>query len=301
MLERGEEVDWFASNWIAIGTVIAGAGLIFLIIWELMRTEPIIDFRLFKNRLLSVGCAIGSATGFALFGSSFLLPQFTENLLNYPAYQAGMVLMPRALAMFLVMPIVGRLYNYVSPRILVGSGILLLMYGYWRLAHFNLYVGFWSFTPILLITGLGMGIAMVTLSTVSLSTVPRPQMTGASGLNTLTRREAGNVAYALLATILARRTQFHRAMLVDNVTSLNQGFLQMEQGLSHTLQNYGYNSAAIGGRDLGLINNLINRHATIMAYNDCFYALVPVLLVSMLLLFLLPKRGYLAESEMASH
>ncbi len=224
VLERGEEVDWFASNWIVIGTLLAVFGLIFLIVWELMRAEPIIDFRLFKNRLLSVGCAIGSATGFALFGSSFLLPQFTENLLNYPAYQAGMVLMPRALAMFLVMPIVGRLYNHVSPRILVGFGIVLLMYGYWRLAHFNLYVGFWSFTPILVMTGLGMGIAMVTLSTVSLSTVPRPQMTGASGLNTLTRREAGNVAYALLATILARRTQFHRAMLVDNVTSLNQGF-----------------------------------------------------------------------------
>jgi len=301
VMERGEEVDWFASNWIIIGTVVAVGGIVALIIWELRRAEPIIDFRLFKNRLLTVGCAIGSASGFALYGSSFLLPQFTENLLNYPAYQAGMVLMPRALAMFLIMPIVGRLYNYVSPRILVGTGIILLMYGYWRLAHFNLYVGFWSFAPILILTGMGMGIAMVTLSTVSLSTIPRPQMTGASGLNTLTRREAGNISYALLATVLARRTQFHRAMLVDNVSNLNQGFLQMDQGLSHMLQNYGYNSAAIGGRDLGLINNIINSHATIMAYNDCFYALVPVLLVSMLLLFLLPKHGFVAESEMASH
>ena len=222
MLERGEEVDWFASHWIIIGTVIAVVGIIALIIWELMRSEPIIDFRLFKNRLLTVGCAIGSASGFALYGSSFLLPQFTENLLNYPAYQAGLVLMPRALAMFLVMPIVGRLYNHVSPRILVGTGVIMLMYGYWRLAHFDLYVGFWSFAPILVLTGLGMGTAMVTLSTVSLSTIARPQMTGASGLNTLTRREAGNIAYALLATVLARRTQFHRAMLVGNVNDLTR-------------------------------------------------------------------------------
>jgi DHA2 family multidrug resistance protein len=301
VLERGEEVDWFASNWIIIGTVIASGGIIALVIWELRRTEPIIDFRLFKNRLLSVGCAIGSATGFALFGSSFLLPQFTENLLNYPAYQAGLVLMPRAIAMFLVMPIIGRLYNYVSPRLLVGSGVLMLIYGYWLLAHLNLYVGFWSFAPILVLTGLGMGTAMVTLSTVSLSTIARPQMTGASGLNTLTRREAGNIAYALLATVLARRTQFHRAMLVGNVNDLNQGFLQMDRAFSQSLQNYGYNSAAIGGRDLKLINNMINRHATIMAYNDCFYVLVPVLLLSMLLLFLLPKHGYVAESASASH
>ncbi len=301
VLERGEEVDWFASNWIIVGTVAAAIGIVGLLIWELKRKEPIIDFRLFKNRLLSVGCAIGSAIGFALFGSSFLLPQFTENLLNYPAYQAGLVLMPRALAMFLVMPIVGRLYNYVSPRLLVGTGILALMYGYWRLAHFNLYVGFWSFAPILILTGVGMGIAMVTLSTISLSTIARPQMTGASGLNTLTRREAGNIAYALLATALARRTQFHRAMLVGNFTDLNRTFMRMDQGLTHSLQSYGYNSAAIGGRDLSLLNNMLNRNATIMAYNDCFYLLVPVLLLSMLLLFLLPKRGYVPESEMASH
>ncbi len=301
VLERGEEVDWFASHWIIIGTVIAVVGIVALIIWELMRSEPIIDFRLFKNRLLTVGCAIGSASGFALYGSSFLLPQFTESLLNYPAYQAGLVLMPRALAMFLVMPIVGRLYNHVSPRLLVGSGVVMLMYGYWRLAHFDLYVGFWNFAPILVLTGLGMGAAMVTLSTVSLSTIPRPQMTGASGLNTLTRREAGNVAYALLATVLARRTQFHRAMLVANVSDFNHAFLRMDQGLTQSLRSYGYNSAAIGGRDLSLINGMINRNATIMAYNDCFYVLVPVLLVSLALLFLLPKHGYVAEQAAASH
>jgi len=301
VLERGEEVDWFASNWIIIGTVVAAAGIISLLVWELTHKEPIIDFRLFRNKLLSAGCAIGSAAGFALFGSSFLLPQFTENLLNYPAYQAGLVLMPRALAMFLVMPIVGRLYNHVSPRLLAGAGILALMYGYWRLAHFDLAVGFWSFAPILIVTGLGMGAAMVTLSTISLSTIPRPQMTGASSLNTLTRREAGNIAYALLATILARRTQFHRAMLVGRVSDLSNSFIRMDRGLNQSLMHYGYNSAGIGGRDLGLISNMINRNATIMAYNDCFFALVPVLAVSILLLFLLPKRGYVPDSEAAAH
>jgi len=200
-----------------------------------------------------------------------------------------------------VMPIVGRLYNYVNPRLTVGFGVALLMYGYWRLAHFNLNVGFWTFAPILILTGIGMGAAMVTLSTLSLSTIPRAQMTGASGLNTLTRREAGNIAYALLATVLARRTQFHRAMLVSNVSDLNSVFSRIDRGIAQSLQSYGYNSAAVGGRDLSLVNNMINHNATIMAYNDCFYALVPVLLASLLLLFLLPKRGYVPEAEGVTH
>ena len=101
VLERGQEVDWFSSHWIVMGTVIAFAGIVALILWELYTDEPVIDFRLFLNGPLTVGSCLGMAVGFALFGSSFLLPQFTENLLNYPAYQAGMVLMPRALAMLL--------------------------------------------------------------------------------------------------------------------------------------------------------------------------------------------------------
>src|SRR5579872_3234004 len=224
VLERGEEVDWFASRWIIAGSAIGLIALIGVVLWELRTTEPVVNFRLFRNKPLSVGCGIGAATGFALYGTSFLLPQFTQTLLDYPAYQAGLVLMPRALAMLVVMPLIGRLYNYVSPRILVGAGILMLCVAYWKLSHFDLYVGFWSFTPILILMGIGMGASMVTLSTVALSTVPRRDMTSASSLNSLTRRESGNVAYAVAATILARRTQYHRSVLVDNVTGLNQAF-----------------------------------------------------------------------------
>ncbi|MGH7924330.1 MAG: DHA2 family efflux MFS transporter permease subunit [Candidatus Binatus sp.] len=297
VLERGEEVDWFASNWIVFGSIVGGAGVVALVIWELRSAEPIVDFRLFKNRLLSVGCAIGSATGFALFGSGFILPQFTENLLDFPAYQAGMVLMPRAIAMFTVMPIVGRLYNPVSPRVLVSSGIVLLCYAYWRLAHFTLYVGFWSFAPILIMTGIGMGVSMVTLNTVSLSTMPRPQMTGAASLSTLTRREAGNVAYAVLATVLARRTQFHRSVLVTNVSQLNPTYLQAAHDFSSALMQYGYNPNAIGSRDLAMVNSMVNKSATLMAYNDVAFLLIPVLLASLLLVFLLPNKGYVPETQ----
>ncbi len=300
VLERGEEVDWFASNWIVTGTIAAGLGIVALLAWELTSAEPIIDFRLFKNKLLSVGCGISAITSFALYGSSFVLPQFTENLLGYPAYQAGLVLMPRAIAMFMVMPLVGRIYNHVSPRLLVGAGVVVLVLAYWRLAHFDLNVGFWSFTPSLVLMGIGTGAAMVTVNTVSLSSIPRPQMTGASGLNALTRRESGNLAYAVLATILARRTQYHRSVLVSTLNPLNHQFAQMDRSLRGAFQAYGYNSAAIGRSDLDFVNRMVNRQATSMAYNDVFYLMVPVLLLCLLLLFLLPKQGYVADSETVS-
>lgn len=140
-------------------------------------------------------------------------------------------------------------------------------------------------------TGIGMGAAMVTLSTVSLSTIPRRAMTAASGLYTLTRRESGNVAYAALATLLARRTQFHRADLVDSVSATNPIFRRVDAGVRGALTHAGLRIAPGQRRDLAMLNSMINRQSTMMAYNDCFWIVVPMFLVVLPLLFLLPKEG----------
>ncbi len=295
VLERGEEVDWFANNWIVAGTVIAALALAVLVIWELRSDEPIVDLRLLRNGQLAVGCSLGAVVGFALYGGSFLLPQFTQDLLNYPAYQAGLVLMPRAVAMMCAMPIIGRLYNHVSPRVLIGAGVALLAGAYWQLCHLSLEVSYSTFTPILIMSGIGMGAAMVTLATISLSTVPRPSMTGASSLYTLTRRESGNVAYAVLATLVARREQYHRSVLIDYASPLNPIFRQAQTGTRSTL-GQSINPVGFPGRSLMVLNDAINRHATMLAYNDAFFIVVPMFLLVLPLLFLLPVHGYVPDS-----
>lgn len=300
VLERGEEVDWFANHWIVVGAIIAGTALFSLVIWELKHSEPVINFRLTRNVPFTVGTGIGVLVGFALFGSAFLLPQFTEDLLNYPAYQAGLVLMPRAIAMMLVMPIVGRLYNILSPRILVGFGIALLVISYWQLGHFSLRVGFWSFAPILVMSGVGMGAAMVTTSTVTLNTIPRALMTSASSLTTLMRRVSGNVAYALLATLVARRTQYHRSVLVSGVNATNPAFRSTDRGFRGFLASNGYQAEPSQRRDMAMLNSIINGQSTMMAYNDCFWLMVPMLLATIPLLLLLPRRGVPEDSEGAA-
>jgi DHA2 family multidrug resistance protein len=298
VMERGEEVDWFASNWIVFGAIVAAVALSGMVLWEMFcAKEPVVNFRLFRNVPLSVGCGLGAIIGFALFGSSFLLPQFTQDLLNYPAYQAGLVLMPRALAMLVAMPIIGRLYNLISPRVLIGFGVLLLAYAYWRLGHFNLYVEFQSFLPVLVMAGIGMGAAMVTLSTVALTTIPRYLMTAASSLYTLTRRESGNIAYAALATLVARRTQYHRSELVESIVATSPTFRRAEAGFRDALMGAGLRSAPGQRRDLAMMNVVINRQSTMMAYNDCFWLVVPMFLIALPMLFLLPRQGVPAGAE----
>lgn len=299
VLERGERVDWFASDWIVVGSAIAAISLVTLVIWELRSAEPIINLRLFRNRALRVGSTLGALVSFVLFGSTFLLPQLTQDLLDYPAFQAGLVLLPRVLIMLVVMPIAGRLYNYVSPRVLVGAGLCLLILAQWQLAHFLLGIGFWSFAGPLCILGAGLGMMMVNLSTVTLSAMPRANMTAASGLYTLSRRVTGNIAYAVLATIVDRRTQFHRASLVENVSALSGAYHRAGTGFVTLLFNHGANSVAAHHRALAMMNGILNRQATMMAYNDANYLSVVLAFLTLPLVLLLPRSG-LAETQAAS-
>src|SRR5215469_4076359 len=73
---------WLVAGSVMIGTFlrVAALALTGLVVWEMFFTdEPVVDFRLFRNVPLSVGCGLGVVIGFALFGSSFLLPQLTRN------------------------------------------------------------------------------------------------------------------------------------------------------------------------------------------------------------------------------
>jgi MFS transporter, DHA2 family, multidrug resistance protein len=291
VLERGQEVDWFASHWIVLGTIVSVLAIAGLLVWELYVAEPIVNFRLFRNLRLSVGSGMGTVIGFALFGSTFLLPQLTQDVLGYPAYRAGLVLFPRAAAMFCVMPVVGRLYNHVSPRILNSFGMLILAFAYWQLGHLSLDVGFWNFMPLLAETGVGVACSMVVVSTVSLSSMAPAQMTAAAGLTTLVRRVAGNIAYAVLATLVERRTQSHRAELIGNLSNFSPALQQFDASASARLTRQGYAAPTFQLRNLLLANGVVNREATMMAYNDTWALLAGLFIIAVPLSWLLPRSG----------
>lgn len=261
-----------------------------------MRDEPVVNFRLFRNLRLSTGSGMGAVIGFALFGSTFLLPQLTQDVLDYPAFRAGLLLLPRATAMFCVMPIVGFVYNRISPRLLIAFGMGMLATAYWGLGHLPIGAGFRNFIPFLIETGIGTGCSMVILSTVSLSSMLPANMTAAAGLYTLVRRVSGNIAYAVLATLVERRSQIHRAVLSGNISPFNSTLAQYDSSANSGLTPFGQTSATFRTRDLAMVNGILNRQSTMMSYNDAFTLLFWLFLLALPLTLLLPRRGVPVES-----
>jgi MFS transporter, DHA2 family, multidrug resistance protein len=299
ILERGEKLDWFASNWIVAGTILAAASLGALVIWEMRVEEPIANFRLFSNRPLAVGAIYISIISFGLFGSTFILPQYTETLLGYSAYQTGLVMVPRSIAMFLMMPLSGLIYNYCNTRIQVSAALTAMFVSFWMMSHFALNVGYSDFLACTTLMGIGIANSNVVMSTMSLSTIPRPQMTQASSLFTLSQRVSGNLAYAVLATMLARNTQTRRSYLIHNLSFLKDPYLKMHAGLTARMLQRAQSGMtrrvsvdAAQHQATVAINHMVNAHATMLAYNDIYWFLLKMLFVALVVLWFAPKNAF---------
>ncbi|MEJ2689955.1 MAG: DHA2 family efflux MFS transporter permease subunit [Deltaproteobacteria bacterium] len=291
VLERGQSENWFESNMIVLGTFIGIAALIALVFWELKIPEPVVNFRVLRNLPLTLGSAMGIIFGVALFGTTFILPQFTQNLLGYPAFQAGLVLAPRAFALLLFMPVVGRLYNHVDAKILVILGVAITFWSYYDLAGLSLEAGFWNLIPSMLIMGIGMPFIFITLSTLSLATVPHPDMTDATSMYTLSRRIGGNIGYALTATLVARGEQIHRVSLVGHVNAYNPIYTQYSRFVKKVLAPHaGLNAQAARHAVKALAERIVNAQSTMMAYNDVSLIFGILFLCIVPLVFLLPGR-----------
>ena len=124
VLDKGQEDDWFAANWIVVATVIAAASLILFVVHELHTREPVVHLRVFKDRTYAAGVFLMTMLGFVLYGSLLLLPIFLQTMLGYPALNAGIAMAPRGLGSFLMMPLVGTVLGRFDPRkvLAVGTG-----------------------------------------------------------------------------------------------------------------------------------------------------------------------------------
>jgi MFS transporter, DHA2 family, multidrug resistance protein len=297
MLEKGQSRDWFQSNLIALLASIAAVSLILFVWQELRDRRPAVNLRLLKDPSLASATALGGVLGMGLYGSLFLLPLFLQRVLGYPAMTSGEALIPRSLAMAVIMPVGGRFYNRLGPRVFVCAGLLISAFSFWELSNLTLDIGFWDIFWPQLWQGVGFGLIFVALTTAALASIPRPQMTGATGIYNVIRQVFGSVGIAASATILGSSTRRYHAILSEHVTDFSVPAQRFLHGATAALVPRGLDEAAAGQKALKLLDVTILRQAAMMAYNHVYLLVAALFLVGLPLVFFLksPKGGVEVE------
>ena len=160
VLDKGQEDDWFGSALITDLIVIAAVALVAFIVWELRRDDPIVDLHLFRDRAFASGNVLMFMLGFALMGTTVVLPLFVQTLLGYTAEQAGMVLSPGGFAIMLMMPVVGALSGRIDARLLITIGLIGTAIAMFHLSGFDLNVDFSTLAWARVYQSLGIGAAV---------------------------------------------------------------------------------------------------------------------------------------------
>ena len=271
MLEKGGQKDWFQSGFIVYLAAVSFIGMALFIWRELVAEKPAVDLRVLKNLPFASGTMLGGILGVGLYGSLFLLPLFLQQLLGYPAFDSGLVLMPRSLAMAVMMPVGGRLYNRLGPKVLIGIGLAITAFSFWQLSNMSLDVGFRDLFVPQSLQGAGFGMIFVALSTAALASIERHRMTDASGLYNVVRQVFGSVGIALTATELTRGENIFRADLVKDVTPFTANAANFVRGMTGAMTRQGNDPATAGYKALNILNNEMTRQASMLSYNHVFF------------------------------
>ncbi len=220
VLEEGQRDDWFDSPLITTLSFVAGISLVAFVIRELTATAPVVNLRIFRDKTFASATAIGGVMYAMLMGSMFLLPVFMQEVLGFDATQSGTTLMPRTVAMMVVTPFIGRLYNQIPPAVTVGVGAVLFVLGSYELSHITLQSGSKDIIIPLFITGFGFACLFIPLTTAALTFVSRANLADAAGLNSFVRQIGGSFGLTIFATVLSNYTKRATASVGWHVTDL---------------------------------------------------------------------------------
>ena len=300
MLDKGQQEDWFSSRLIVGLFVTCIVGLVGLVIRELKTAHPIVNLRVLKNRTYATGVFLMTVLGFVLYGSIVLLPLLMQTVLGYSAMDAGLATLPRGLASFIAMPIVGVLITRIEPRRLLATGLVVASASLFLLARMTLDAGTWDFAGPLMLQGSALGLMFIPLTTITNDPIPKEEMGNATSIFNLMRNIGASVGIATVTTMLARKQQVHMNQLGEHVSVYNDQARSMLEQAQAAFMARGSDAVTAARQAQAALWGMLQRQAAMLSYNDTFFFL-GILFAVLLPLVLLMRRPRSAGGMGAAH
>jgi DHA2 family multidrug resistance protein len=289
VLDKGQEDDWFGSNFILILTVVSIICLVTLIIWELLVKEPILDFRLFKNLNFATASVMMFMVGAASFATTVLMPLFLQSLLGYTAESAGMVLSAAAILLLVELPLVGQLTQRIQARYLMAFGWATLTIAmFYSTQRIDLQISFSSATWLRIFQYLPMGFIFIPATMVAYLGIPQEKSNAVAGFVNFVRNMGASMGTSAVTTILARRQQFHQVMLSSHTGFTNPALRASVAALTDRFRLSGMAQPRL--QAYSQLNETMQKQASTLSYIDTFWVLGVATGIMFFLSFLLRKN-----------
>lgn len=291
VLEHGQQDDWFNDHLIVTLSVISIVGLLSFIWREMTYKHPIVNLSVLKDGNLRIGTLMSFILGFGLYGSTLIIPIYTQSILGWTATDAGLLLIPGSITTAFMMPIIGNLIQKGVPKgYMVGVGFIIFFFFTFMMRNAmtpdtGVEHLFWP----LILRGIGLGLLFVPITTLSLSTLQGKNIGEGAAFTGMMRQLGGSFGIAIITTFITRLTQKHR---VDLIAHLNGTRLEVQQRielLQRGFQSKGFSANEALKKAYQVLEFSVLKQSTVLSYMDIFSYLGILFLCCIPIIFLIKK------------
>lgn len=265
VLGEGSTIDWGKIQNPILMTL-GCLSLLLFIVNELTHPEPLLDLRIFKLFDFSISQIITCVLTFALMGGVYVLPIFLQSVRGYTAMEAGIIMLPGALVMGIMMPISGNLFEKVGVKTVVIPGLLILAISSYELATaLNMNSSKETIIFINCIRSIGIGLSMMPISTTGMNVVPKHLVGKASALSNTIRQIAGSLSVTVMSTVMQWKTDYNYLKLSEQINVYNGTSNNTISILTKSYMHAGLSQGVAKGMALSQLFKMIQGQATIDA------------------------------------
>ena len=292
VLEHGQQDDWFNDGTIVLLSVVSVFGFLAFLWRELTYAHPIVNLKALKDSNLRIGTFMCFILGFGLYGSTLIIPIYTQSILGWTATDAGLLLIPGSITSAFMMPIIGNLIQKGVPQTYMVAIGFLVFFGFTFWMH-NIITPdtgvehmFWP----LILRGVGLGLLFVPITTMALSTLKGKSIGEGAAFTGMMRQLGGSFGIAIITTFITRLSQEHRVNLISH---LDTSKLEVQQRVAQLQQGFiskGFPPNEALSKAWQAIDLSVMKQSTVMSYMDIFLYL-GIMFLCCIPIILLVRRG----------
>jgi EmrB/QacA subfamily drug resistance transporter len=226
-VSEGPNVGWGSDK--VLGAILAGAVLLCaMVAVELRSSHPLLDLRLYGDRLFRSTTAVLTITAVAFFGVLYLLAQFFQNGLHLTPLQSGLSIFPEALGVMVGAQVISRkLYPIFGPRRIMAAGLMLFAGVVVILSRVDTGTSLWLIRVIVFFMGMSVSGAFLPTQAAGFATIPNAKTGDASTIFNAQRQVGAATGVAILTTVISSLHPVHvvAGRTVANIHAYQAGLL----------------------------------------------------------------------------
>jgi DHA2 family multidrug resistance protein len=285
----GQREGWVSDHTIGYSLIALSCGIGF-ILWQARSEETLIDVSLFRNRNFALCAIIAFTFGMGNFGTAYAVPVFGQLVQGQTALDAGNMMLPAAIIVFLALPITGRMADVISPRIGIMIGLFLFSMGTLPMASADANTPYFHLVLFSVIARGGMSFTMPFIMNTALRTLTPQQLNAGGGTINFCRQLGGSLGLNAWVVFLEVRTHYHSEILAATQSADNTSSREMISSVGRIFTEAGVPLAVHESGALHYLGQVVHAQANTIGFQDGFLVLAISFLFAMIPAWLLGRQ-----------